>query len=173
MSVTQNLRRKSQLALEYAFRLRDKSPDTSVFWVYTSTGASFGIAYGKIAAAFNISHRDNKERNNFQLVKDYFENQYPFKWLMIIDNVDSAPAFFEEKLRGKPLIVYGPQGIDGAVLYTSIKRDMGVDLTLDQDPVMNRSMDPEETGHYLTDVSWAIAQQSSGENYSKNSTTSP
>lgn len=72
---------------------------------------------------------------------------------MIIDNVDSAPAFFEEKLRGKPLIVYGPQGIDGAVLYTSIKRDMGVDLTLDQDPVMNRSMDPEETGHYLTDVS--------------------
>lgn len=114
---------------------------------------SFEEAYGKIAAACDIPDRDNQERNHFQLVKDYFENQYPFKWLMIIDNVDSAPAFFEEKLRGKHLIVYGPQSINSAVLYTSRKRDMGVDLTLDPDPVMSRAMDPEETEHYLTDAS--------------------
>ena len=53
---------------------------------------------------------------------------------MIIDNIDSAEAFFKEKVHGKPLAEYVPDSTKGSVLYTSRNRDIGVDLTQDRDP---------------------------------------
>ena len=135
--------RKSQIAIEYAFRLKDLAPHTSIFWVYTSAGVNFEEAYTRIATECKIPGR-NDHLNKVQLVKDWLETTYSVKWLMIIDNVDSVEAFFNKPLHGKPLVEYVPQSAKGSVLYTSRNRDIGVDLTLDRDPVMVSSMSSKE-----------------------------
>ena len=105
---------------------------------------NFEEAYTKIARGCQYPDQNGQSRNSLQLVKDWLETQYPLKWLMIIDNVDSAETFFVEKLYGKPLTDYVPQSEKGSLLYTSRNRDIGVDLTFDRDPIMIPPMDPEE-----------------------------
>lgn len=95
--------RKSQIALEYAFRLEESS-ETSIFSVYTSAGINFEEAYRRIASQCNIPGQDDPQSNSLLLVKNWLGQIYPLKWLMIIDNVDSAQTFFKEKIYGKPLI---------------------------------------------------------------------
>ena len=84
-----------------------------------------------------------------QLVKDWLENIYSLEWLMIIDNVDNAEAFFTEKVHGKPLVEYVPQSARGSLLYTTRNRDIGVDLTRNSDPIMIPSMNQEEAQQLL------------------------
>ena len=40
---------KSQLAIEYTYRTRERSPDTWIFWVYASNAARFEQGYRDIA----------------------------------------------------------------------------------------------------------------------------
>lgn len=135
---------KSQIALEYAFRVRTNSPQTSIFWIYANSVLHFGEAYSKIAASCNLPGRDEPQRNVIQLVKDWLELKYPFKWLMILDNVDSIEAFCTQEVYGKPLVDYIPQSATGSVLFTSRNRDVGVDLTFDREPIMIPSMDAKK-----------------------------
>lgn len=141
--------RKSQIALEYSFRFREKSPQASIFWVYTSAGVNFEQSYNKIATCCGVPGREDTEKNMMQLVTDWLENHYELEWLMIIDNVDSIETFFKIEIHGKKLIDYVPQSANGSVLYTSRNRDIGVDLTQDYDPIMITSMNLEEAQHLL------------------------
>ena len=68
---------------------------------------------------------------------------------MIIDNIDSAEAFFKEKVYGMPLAEYVPDSTKGSVLYTSRNGDIGVDLTQDRDPIAIPSMSSGEARHLL------------------------
>ncbi len=86
-----------------------------------------------------------------QLVKVWLENIYSLEWLMIIDNVDNAEAFFTEKVHGKPLVEYVPQSARGSLLYTTRNRDIGIDLTRNSDPIMIPSMSQEEAQQLLGD----------------------
>ncbi len=86
-----------------------------------------------------------------QLVKDWLENTYSLEWLMIIDNVDNAEAFFKEKVHGKPLVEYVPQSARGSLLFTTRNRDIGIDLTRNSDPIMIPSMSEEEAQQLLGD----------------------
>ena len=141
---------KSQIAVEYAFQLQNKSPETSIFWVYTSAGVSFEEAYIRIATTCKIPGLSDPKTNPLQLVRDWLESTYPLKWLMIIDNVDSYETFFKENIHGKPMVDYIPQSTNGSILYTSRNRDIGVDVTLDRDPITVPSMDPEEAYQLLS-----------------------
>ena len=69
--------RKSQLAIEYAHQLRQKSPETWVLWIYAST-----------AARFEQSVRDNLERLKVRGRKDPKENvlQLLHNWLSNVSN---------------------------------------------------------------------------------------
>ncbi len=139
---------KSQIAREYAFRLTEQSPETSVFWAYTGAGVNFTEAYKKIAAQCKIPNRD-VSNNPLQLVRDWLEHTYPHRWLMIVDNVDEVQTFFKERLFGKPIVEYIPQSAKGSVLYTSRNRDIGVDLTADRNPILIPSMEFEEAHQFL------------------------
>ena len=64
---------------------------------------------------------------------------------MIVDNVDDRNMFFENfTYAGKALREYIPQSPKGMLIYTTRNRDIGVDLSLDRDPIIVSSMDQEE-----------------------------
>jgi hypothetical protein len=47
--------RKSQLAIEYAYRVRRAHPNTWVFWVHASSGARFEESYKTIAERVQLT----------------------------------------------------------------------------------------------------------------------
>jgi hypothetical protein len=71
---------------------------------------------------------------------------------MIVDNVDDGSMFFEERnFFGKTLSEYIPQSSKGSVLFTTRNRDLGVDITPDQDPIDVPLMSLEEARTLLGD----------------------
>jgi len=80
-----------------------------------------------------------------RLVRDWLELQYQCDWLMIVDNVDDRNMFFTTDVySGKALREYIPQCHRGSVLYTTRNRDIGMDLSLDREPIFVPALDVEE-----------------------------
>ena len=85
--------RKSQLAIEYSYQVRESSPDMWVFWVHASNTARFEEGYRKIAERIKIAGWDNREVNILQLVNNWLCDEANGRWFMIIDNADDARIF--------------------------------------------------------------------------------
>ncbi|PVH70498.1 TPR-like protein [Cadophora sp. DSE1049] len=111
---------KLQLAIEYAYRTRDRSPETWVFWVHASNAARFEQSFRDIANYVKISGRKNPQADILQLVHDWLRDDKG-KWVLILDNVDEAGFLVEARRTGqdgqtsgresgnlRPLISYFP-----------------------------------------------------------------
>jgi hypothetical protein len=81
--------RKSQLAIEYAYQVRDWSPDTWVFWVHASSAERFEEGYRNIARSVKMAGWGNLEVDILRLVNSWLSDEANGQWLMIIDNADS------------------------------------------------------------------------------------
>ena len=84
-----------------------------------------------------------------QLVRDWLEMKYKCKWLMVIDNVDERGFFEGLTSTGKTLREYVPQSRNGSIIYTTRNRDIGIDLSLERDPIFVPSMELEEARDLL------------------------
>ena len=146
--------RKSQLAIEYSYQVRESSPDTWVFWVHASSTARFEEGYRKIAERIKIAGWDNREVNILQLVSNWLCDEANGRWFMIIDNADDASIFShpvdESKIGDnsnkaelpEALSEYLPQSQNGSILVTSRSRDVAFKITEDtRDIIMVDPMD--------------------------------
>ncbi|KAJ5600860.1 hypothetical protein N7450_001927 [Penicillium hetheringtonii] len=112
---------KTQMALEYSYRVRDTAPNLWVFWIHASNVARLEQGYQQIAAVAEIPGRDDPKTNIFLLVSDWLCDAHNGRWLMILDNVDDDDIFFsgdESDERG-PLAKFLPQAMHGSILITS------------------------------------------------------
>ncbi|KAH8591115.1 hypothetical protein B0O99DRAFT_579085 [Bisporella sp. PMI_857] len=123
---------KSQLAIEYAYRTRERSPKTWVFWVHASNAARFKQGFRDIANYVNIPGWQNPTADIFQLVHDWLRDDRKGEWVLILDNVDDAGFLVEarntnqaEQINSidigylKPLLSYLPQCPNGSILITT------------------------------------------------------
>jgi hypothetical protein len=85
--------RKSQLAIEYSYRVRKQSQQKWVFWIPASNTAKFQAAYKNIAARVQLPRSDGTTANVLQLVYDWLCNENNGQWLMIVDNADDESIF--------------------------------------------------------------------------------
>ena len=153
---------KSQIALEYAYRVRGQSANTSVFWVHAGNAAKFVESYKRIASEFQIPGRDDPKVDVLQLVRDWLEAKYECRWLLIFDNVDDRTMFFETyTYAGKTLREYVPQSSKGSILYTTRNTDIGMDLALDRVPITVPPMDAYEAQALLGQ--WIRAESAESE----------
>ncbi|KAF1959885.1 TPR-like protein [Byssothecium circinans] len=122
---------KSQIAIEYAYRVRDFAPQTWVFWVYAGTADRIKEAYKNIAARLELRGWDDPKTDILQLVYNWLCDERNGRWLMIIDNADddrviSGPTYPDNNVRGlgaptekMPMDSYIPQSSNGWILVTS------------------------------------------------------
>ena len=68
---------------------------------------------------------------------------------MVVDNVDGRGFFDDFNFNRKALREYVPQSRKGTILYTSRNRDIGIDLSLDRDPIFVPSMELEDARSLL------------------------
>ncbi|KAF2260812.1 HET-domain-containing protein [Lojkania enalia] len=123
---------KSQLALEIAYRIKEKEKACSVFWIDASDIDSVYQAYASIAQKLKIPGWEDEEADAMRLVKLYLGEDYATHWLLIFDNVDSLA--FEDAgpfaLQSSSLIDYLPQSKFGSVIFTTTNNDVAQSLAL-------------------------------------------
>ena len=121
--------RKSQLAIEYAYRVRQRSPDTWVFWVHASNSARLEAAFSEIAENVGLSSQLDAAVDALQLVRRWLCNKANGRWLMIVDNVDTDVVIEMQKEKEKvSLASLLPQTDYGAILITSRNADVARSL---------------------------------------------
>lgn len=118
--------------------MRERAPDTWVFWVHASTTARFEEWYRKIAERVKIPDWDKPEADILQLVSSWLSDEANGRWVMIIDNADDSSVFSNpddggslgtDRDRTQSLTEFLPQSPNGNILITSRSRDVAFKLT--------------------------------------------
>lgn len=120
---------KSQLAVEYSYKLREDSADTWVFWIHASTSARFIEDYRKIADRAQLPKRENAVADVSSLIYDWLSNERNGKWAMVIDNADDMEVFTSKTTSGRTILDMIPQSSHGSVFVTSRSRDVAFRIT--------------------------------------------
>ncbi|KAL5366458.1 hypothetical protein BJX96DRAFT_160970 [Aspergillus floccosus] len=113
---------KTQIALELAYRIRDRDSQFSVFWVPCISFATVEQAYMSIAQMLGIhgtSPSETKER-----LKLYLSQPSSGRWLLIFDNADESEMW----LPGRGLREFLPQSEHGRVIFTTRNQKLAVTL---------------------------------------------
>ena len=122
--------RKTQIALEYAHRLRAANPQTSIFWIHASNIDRIEQAYRKIADTAKFSGRDKSKVSIMALVGEWLQSEQSGKWLLVIDNIDNQSLIFDKDKKTTTLFFKSlPWKEDGTVLFTTRDRAVGVKAT--------------------------------------------
>ncbi|KAF2186789.1 hypothetical protein K469DRAFT_570907 [Zopfia rhizophila CBS 207.26] len=132
---------KSQIAIEYAYRVGGSTPQTWVFWVHASNATRFEQAYRDIATRVELPGRDDPEADILRLVYNWLCDERSGRWLMVLDNADDDDVFFaaDEDTVGiaqtsditshtRPLESFLPQTPNGTILITSRHRIAAINL---------------------------------------------
>ncbi|KAF7505158.1 hypothetical protein GJ744_001224 [Endocarpon pusillum] len=147
---------KSQLAIEYSYRVRDRSPQAWVFWVHASNAARFETSYRDIADQVKIPHRTKPGVDICKLVHDWLRDEKKNKWVLILDNVDN-PNFLVRNLPTSqkvqadgpggryigPLWRNMPTNQNGSILITTRSRSAALKLVEEDDIIQVDPMDEE------------------------------
>ncbi|KKF92125.1 Patatin [Ceratocystis platani] len=82
---------KTQVALKFAYTVKEKYTDCSVFWVTAASIDGFRNSCKELTARLGIETSDGDDPRI--LVKDYLDANECGKWLLIFDNVDDDSLF--------------------------------------------------------------------------------
>ncbi|KAL1992613.1 hypothetical protein VTN49DRAFT_4645 [Thermomyces lanuginosus] len=111
---------KTQIALEIAFRVREKYSDCSIFWVPAIDAVSFRNAYRNIGQLLGIDGISDDDADVGELVKETLSRESVGSWLLVIDNADSLDLFDGST----NLARYLPFSRQGSLLFTSRNREL-------------------------------------------------
>lgn len=89
---------KTQIAIEYCYRFREKNPHAQVFWVHLGTITKFSQGCKTITRRLELPGWDDPQTNNLQQFYDWLNNDKNGQWLLVLDNVDEI-TFLETPLQ--------------------------------------------------------------------------
>lgn len=115
---------KTQVATEVAYRVYDKYPDCSVFWVPAVNIASFDNAYREIGRELGLKGLEDEKTDVKSLVKAALDHDDSGSWLLIVDNADDLQLMFT----GPALINYLPFNRKGSILFTTRNHEIAIRL---------------------------------------------
>lgn len=125
---------KTQIALESAYRVREKNPFCSLFWVPAVDETTIDNAYRKIGQALQIPGINDDRADIKSLVKETLSKDDIGYWLLIIDNADDMELMFSE---GDEQLLYDylPFSFKGSILLTTRNHEVTIGLDIQQDSI--------------------------------------
>lgn len=135
---------KSQLSVEYSYRVRSQTPETWVFWVHASNAARFEQGFRDIADQAKIPGRQNPTANIFRLVESWLQDCRNGKWLLILDNVDDDGFLRVPNGSTKPLLEFLPRSLNGSIIFTSRSQDVALRIVDYNSIIKIEPLDPSE-----------------------------
>jgi tetratricopeptide (TPR) repeat protein len=109
---------KTQVALQFAYHVKETQPEFSVFWVSAVSMASFDQACLGIAEKLDILQGKTQEEDPKELVKQHLSSDRAGPWLLIVDNADDMNIFFGDG-QSEGISKYLPQSENGLIVYTT------------------------------------------------------
>ncbi|KAF5859640.1 hypothetical protein ETB97_002551 [Aspergillus alliaceus] len=116
---------KTQIALELAYRTRDRDPECSIFWIPCTSYEGVEQAWITIAQILgiqNVKPADLKDH-----IKAYF-SQRERKWLLIFDNADNMDMWIKGSSTAPPLKDFLPYNERGHTIFTTRNQELSVKL---------------------------------------------
>ncbi|KAN0066833.1 hypothetical protein V8E54_015005 [Elaphomyces granulatus] len=117
---------KTQIALEVAYRVRERKPECSIFWIPSTSIEMVEQAYmsiGKHLGLQAVTPAEMKMR-----VKAHLSSEKAGPWLLIVDNVDDRNIWLMSDKSSPALKTYLPQSKYGFVLFTSRNQQLATKL---------------------------------------------
>ncbi|OTA80267.1 hypothetical protein M434DRAFT_86558, partial [Hypoxylon sp. CO27-5] len=112
---------KTQLALQFAYLVKEKYSKYSVLWVPALSNETFTQAYIEIAKLLKV---DNEKNEDLRLsVKRYLCSEAAGKWILIVDNADKMEVLFGSS---DNLNMYLPRSNYGLTLFTTRSSEVAV-----------------------------------------------
>jgi nucleoside phosphorylase/tetratricopeptide (TPR) repeat protein len=118
---------KTQVALELAYRVRDKHPQCSVFWITSTSLESVEQAYVKMSEQLGV--QDAASADVKARVKAYLSQDNVGQWLLIYDNTDDMDMWITTRSNVSPALKsFLPYSHQGYIIFTSRNRQLAVKL---------------------------------------------
>ncbi|KAJ6032564.1 P-loop containing nucleoside triphosphate hydrolase protein [Penicillium herquei] len=144
---------KSQLAIEYCYRIRDQSPDTWILWIHASNAARFEQSCRDIANRAKINGPKNSKGNVFEALHDWLNDTPTRKWVLVIDSLDddeflhSTSSAQTDDSPGRSIWSFFRPSLKGSILITSRSRGVASKIAEENDII---SIEPMEGNHAIT-----------------------
>ncbi|KAK0286965.1 hypothetical protein LTR35_004434 [Friedmanniomyces endolithicus] len=111
---------KSQIAIEYCYRIREQSRDIWVLWIHASNAARFEQSVRDVADLVKIDGRKNAKADIYALIRGWLRDERNGRWTVVLDNADDASFLVEGASRtGFTLFGCLPPVEHGTVLVTT------------------------------------------------------
>lgn len=117
---------KTQIALALAYRVREKDPTRSIFWMPSTSVESVEQAFlsiGEHIGLQNATHTDVKVS-----VMNYLNSESAGSWLLIVDNADDMDMWTTSTDGSTTLKTFLPQSKYGFTLFTTRNRQVATEL---------------------------------------------
>ncbi|KAG7009655.1 hypothetical protein G7Y79_00002g007700 [Physcia stellaris] len=123
---------KTQLVLEFIYRLREKHEYYSVIWIQATSIESLEEGYNTVVGQLGIQGSGANEVDIKKLVQDILSEDSAGHWILVFDNVDDINMWIDkptiETQQSVRLIDYISRSKFGRVIFTTRDRKVGVEL---------------------------------------------
>lgn len=136
---------KTQVVLELAYRIREKYPKCSIFWIPATNSESLLQAYLEVGQQLGISGLNEEQADIKKLVQRHLSQESAGRWLLIFDNADDMDMWIQNAGYGSKspgLIDCLPRSSQGRVVFTTRSRKVAVRLA-QQNVIKVLEMDEE------------------------------
>jgi tetratricopeptide (TPR) repeat protein len=119
---------KTQVALQFAYMVKNSWPELSIFWVPALSMESFEQACTEVTRQLGIllaTHGENDVKEQF---KQHLGMARLGRWLLVVDNADDADILFGTG-QVKGIVDYLPQSEEGIILFTTRTLEVADSLT--------------------------------------------
>ncbi|KAL2820415.1 hypothetical protein BJX63DRAFT_418491 [Aspergillus granulosus] len=117
---------KTQVALEVAYRIRDRDKECSVLWVPCTSHAMIEQIFLEFAEMVKL--HDVKPAEIKEQIKTYLSSKRAGKWLLVFDNADDTDMWLAAKGTASALVDCLPQSEQGRILFTTRNRKLAMKL---------------------------------------------
>ncbi|KAF2832835.1 HET-domain-containing protein [Ophiobolus disseminans] len=138
---------KTQVALQFAYIVKETWPEYSIFWMPALSMESFDQACADVARRLHIPLAVGEEGAAKELVKQHLSAGRTGRWLLVLDNADDAEILFGAG-QSKGIVDYLPESEEGVTVYTTRTLDVAVSLTRG-DVIELRAMDRQDAKDFL------------------------
>ncbi|KAF2192075.1 hypothetical protein K469DRAFT_805508 [Zopfia rhizophila CBS 207.26] len=118
---------KTQVALEFAYSVKRRQLETSIFWMPVLSLESFEQACAEIARILRIRRVEEEQEDVKELVRQHLSSRAAGKWLLIVDNADNMDILFGIQ-PSKGVVDYLPESEDGLTVFTTRHQEVAESL---------------------------------------------
>ncbi|KAJ5517787.1 Tetratricopeptide-like helical [Penicillium expansum] len=164
---------KSQLAIEYCYRVRDQSPETWVLWIHASNATRIEQSCRDLADRLRIPGRQDPKANVFKLLHDWLNDERKGKWVLILDNLDDEKSLHtpspvtpdglgndQSGTQGRSIWAYLQENLNGLIIITSRSRRVVSRMVEDSDII---PVEPMDETHAITLFEKKLGAQAASE----------